>query len=342
MIIGQGSYGEVSVRDGVAVKKFNKLAHLVQEFTALQYLRECPHVVAVKGVDFSRLELHMELFDASLRKWLEETRENGKVTHAEIMTILKDVLLGLVEMHDRNLAHGDLKPGNILLKRRPLRAVLGDCGFVSLAKYAKVERTAASYRDPIIFHDFQHDMFSFGVCFLELVGEVKINRQASYEELKRVVKDEVQDPRYREIIYSLVHQDRSKRPTSRDLLEKLFAVSVMHFRGASSTSPDPNLADKEMVRQSMKDNAGRYEINRGKRGYIALVAFLAETRVERKYYLLHVAVTLMILSAMFGKSGFTENEVSSVCGKNYSLKKICETLETVLSSDVFLNILLVP
>jgi hypothetical protein len=39
MILGSGSYGQVIVRDGKAVKKFSKLSHLIQEYMALKYLR---------------------------------------------------------------------------------------------------------------------------------------------------------------------------------------------------------------------------------------------------------------------------------------------------------------
>lgn len=351
-VIGQGSYGEVTVRDGVAVKKFNKLPHLIQEYTALQYLRDCPHVVALKGVDFLRLELEMELYDGSLRKWLEETRDKGKVSHTDIMIILRDVVIGLIELHDRGLAHGDLKPGNILVRNKPLKAVLGDCGFVSLAKYAKVERTAASYRDPIIAHDFRHDIFSFGICFLEMIGEVKINRQASYDELRKVIRDEVTDLRYRDIIYNLVHQDRERRPSSRELLDMLFDMEVPRWRASSSNIIDNyktstiynNIptSDREMIRLQMKDSVTKYEINRGKKGYVALLAFLVTNRVERKYYLVHTAITLMILSSMFGKSGFRESDINDICPKSYSLNTICKILETMLSSDTFLDILLIP
>jgi len=355
VVIGAGSYGEVTIRNGIAVKKFNKLSHLIQEFTALQYLRNCPHIVRVKGTDFYHLELHMELYDCSLRKWLEEAREKGKASREDIMNILRDVLIGLVEMHDRGLAHGDLKPGNILIRSKhkttgaPIKpsAVLGDCGFVSLAKYAKVERTAPSYRDPIIAHDFGHDIFSFGICFLEMIGEVKINRQASYEELRKVIKDEVSESEYRDIILNLVHEDRDKRPTSRELLDMLFAMEIPHWRSPENSNNSKLLNyissnERETIRSSMKEAVTRFEINRGKKGFVALLTFLAQKGVEKKYYLVHTGATLMILSAMFGKSGFKENDVNDICPKNYSTNTICKILETLLSSDIFLDILLVP
>ena len=104
MFLGKGSYGEVTVKNGVAVKKFIKLSHLIQEYMALYYLRDCKHIVRVVDVNFEDLELSMELYDYSLRKYLED---NDK---PEVMKILHGILLGLVELHDRGLVHGDIKP----------------------------------------------------------------------------------------------------------------------------------------------------------------------------------------------------------------------------------------
>jgi hypothetical protein len=55
-------------------------------------------VVHVEGVDFNNLELYMELYDGSLRKWLEDTRvfQKKNITYSDIFKILHDILLGLV------------------------------------------------------------------------------------------------------------------------------------------------------------------------------------------------------------------------------------------------------
>ena len=72
--LGQGSYGEVVARNGQAVKKFSKLSHLVQEYVALRYLQDCQYVVRPISIDVDSLELSMELYDCSLRRWLEDNR----------------------------------------------------------------------------------------------------------------------------------------------------------------------------------------------------------------------------------------------------------------------------
>jgi serine/threonine protein kinase len=346
-VLGKGSYGEVSVRDGLAVKKFAKLSHLIQEYTALQYLSDCKKVVKARGVNFAKLELHMELYDSSLRQWLEDERETRKVSLSDLMIIIRDILSGLVEIHDRQLAHGDLKPGNILIRRRPLGAVLGDCGFVSVAKYAKVERTAANYRDPIISHDNSHDMFSMGVCMLELLGDVKISRQATYDELRSVVNQRITDENHRNIISGLIHQDRTKRPSARDLLKQMFSLTPPEWVCPITTSPKASRIllgvlpdDREKLKNIMKEKADKYDIKRGKLGYGALLMFLDAYEVDREHYKLHVGVTLMVLSSIFGKSGFTASDALEICDRKYKVDRIYDALAVMLKSDVFLNILL--
>lgn len=352
MILGQGSYGAVSARDGKAVKKFGKLSHLIQEYIALQYLDDCPHIVHAQGIDFKNLELHMELYDSSLRNWFERGPvANRRPNLSEIETLIRDILRGLVELHDRSLAHGDLKPGNILVRLNPLGAVLGDCGFVSIAKYAKVDRTAPIYRDPIISHDSSHDMFSFGICLLEMIGDIKINRQPSYDELRQVIREKVTDPEYKKILYNLLHEDKNRRPTARTLLYRLFNENPPRWiKPTLPTSDTSNgrvavsilIDDRNRIRKLMKETASKFDINRGKKGYGALLSYLDNHRVPSSQYQIYTAITLMILSAVFGKSGFREQEVYDLCGQQYSFDFIYDRLKDMLRDSIFISLLLAP
>lgn len=350
MILGAGSYGQVQVRDGKAIKTFAKLSHLIQEYIALRYLNDCKYVVKSKGVNFEKLELHMELYDNSLRKWYETKIDNGGISDDEIMIILRDVLMGLVELHDRQLAHGDLKPGNILIRNQPLGAVLGDCGFVSIAKYAKVDRTAPVYKDPIVSHDSSHDMFSFGICFLEMIAKIKINKQVNYEKLRKIIMDNVENRDYRKILYNLLHEDKDRRPTARDLLYRLFSISPEkwinpHVDSSGTGSrlriniPKENI---EYIRALIKNTAYKYEINRGQRGYGALIAYIQNHNIDPSMYDIYVGVTLMTLSATFGKSGYRVGNASKLADGKFSTLQIYEILNNILSDVSFINIILAP
>lgn len=365
VVLGRGSYGEVSIRNGRAVKKFGKLSHLIQEYMALRYLNDCLHVVHPKGVDFFNLEMGMELYDCSLKIWLEEFGKDG-VNEDLVMLVSRDILRGLVELHDRQLAHGDLKPGNILVMKNPFKVVLGDCGFVSIAKYAKVERTAAIYRDPVVSYDHSHDMFSFGVCFLEMIANIKINRQGSYEELRNIVKNKVENVTYRKILCDLLHSDKSRRPSARLLLSNFFKEkpdkwilpSTGSYSKHSTFSLDDYSRNKYMeasrlhshfrredlnrIRKLFKETAFQFQINRPKKGYGAMLYYIETHDIPSEHHHLYCAVTLMILSAVFGKSGFRENNVIDLCKNKYNLHFVFKILKDILHDKRYVSILLRP
>lgn len=338
--LGRGSYGQVVARHGKAVKQFSKLSHLIQEYMALKYLSDCTYVVHERGADFAALELHMELYDCSLRTWLFEEKNHGNR-----MKLLHDILQGLVELHDRNLAHGDLKPGNVLVRRKPLGAVLGDCGFVSIAKYAKVDRTAPTYRDPVIEHSWTHDMYSFGICFLEMIGSIKLTEQTNYSELRRLIAHKIPS-QHRNLAASLVHRHKDQRPTARKVLHQLFTVDVERWQPSAIVMKESTInileEDQIKIRRLMKRCAEHCKISRAQKGYGACIIFLNTHDVPRDHYRLHALVTLMITSSTFGRSGFGENEVRKLMGKSCTNNHIYSTLRQMLNDDIYLRTLLQP
>lgn len=346
-ILGAGSYGQVYIKNGKAVKKFAKLSHIIQEYVALEYLKDCQYVVKCRDVSFEKLELSMELHDCSLRNYIDEQRLNGPLEEQLILRIIKDILLGLVELHDRSLAHGDIKPGNILVKRNPLKCVLGDCGFVSIAKYSKVERTAAVYRDMVIRHHPSHDIYSLGICCIELFGDIKISRQTNYETLKKIIKSKIHNKHYSKFIQSLVHSDYHKRPTARMALNFLFGLEPARWNKSNDSlneyivkyDSDRNRKIKE-IKDIMKDNAKYYAINRGKKGYGALLRYIETHQVSKRDYISYTAVVLMILSAIFGKSGFREKEAMSLMEEDES--EMYKILNELSSDKCFINSLFSP
>lgn len=333
MLIGSGAYGMVFMREGMAIKKFTKLSHLIQEYVALYYLQDCKNIVRVLGVDFSNLELMMELYDHSLRKYLEEN------DHPETMKIIHGILLGLVELHDRELVHGDIKPGNILIKKDPLKIVLGDCGFVSIAKYAKVERTAVVYRDSVIDHDSSHDMFSLGICILEMVGEIKIYRQPTHTELMELIHEKVKSKDFQKIIYNLVREDKKNRPTSRELLFTLFQENPPRWTEPQYQGLVITKKEHTLIRSLMKENSHIRKINRAKKGYAALVTYLNKNEVDSEHYKVYTLITIMILSSVFGNTGFREQEIIKGTSKKYTITFIHKALKDMLSDKDFVNLL---
>lgn len=343
-ILGAGSYGQVSCRDGKAVKKFSKIHHIIQEYTAICAMTESNYIVHASFANFSNLELHMDLYDCSLRNWLS----NNKITTTTRNIITKDILRGLIDLHDRGFAHGDIKPGNILIKNNPLSAVLGDCGFVSVAKYSKVERTAPAYREPVIGYDITHDIFSFGICLFELVTGERVGVQKSYVAAQNVIKNKIKpgNDHYKNIILSSIQESKEKRPTARDLLfllhKESYPMSVAKKYTTYPNEQSSKIGESNELRILIKYTCSHYKINRSKIGYYAIMEYLHRKKIDIEYYHLYMGTTLLILASLFGSSIFKEKDIIHLCQNKYTKIHIYKILHKLLQDDIFLNNLLQP
>lgn len=287
--IGSGAFGEVFFIDGKAIKKFKDFTSLVQEYSMLWYLKNngCQFIVKVLGVNFEEQSMAMEYYQMNLRDWIRRYKDKNMYRR-----ILTNIASGLVELHDLGLIHGDLKPNNILLNIEPWELVLGDCGFVTVAHWAKVYKTAHGYRDPNPHPDFTHDIYSFGMCISELVCD---------EDRK------VRDPFYRDLISACLQREKSARPSARDLLLALREPQGLPIL-ATPTLPklpafevkDPlykSLCTRIKLLQSGKD----LRFRRARKLCVALTSFLnANSTIVRSRYLVYLDVALLLSSAIFG------------------------------------------
>jgi serine/threonine protein kinase len=340
-MLGQGAYGEVNKKGNKAIKSFTKEAHLIQEYSVARYLSDCQYIVHEKGVDMKNIQLSMELYDGSLRDWLNNNRKRS----AEDLTlIVTSILKGLIELHDRKLAHGDLKPGNILFTAdngQVKKVVLGDLGFVSVAKYSKMERTAALYRDNVISYSTAHDMYSFGICILEILCGIKPKHRLEYKELNKLVKEKVSDVNIKNIILKLVQADHDKRPTARETLA-YFSNENFQIHQAAISEIEYKIDEIDTEIQSILYDVSKiYALKRTNQGFYALLNYFRENNKEKKDYEIYVAALIIILKSNFGtgdsKEKITYGEVKKMFDNKFSKDDINNTIIKLLNNDAFLN-----
>jgi serine/threonine protein kinase len=82
--------------------------------------------------DNRRLYLVFECMDMSLTQYIKKRGRKGLIKldeKHEILTIMKQLLLGLQYMHDvLGIMHRDLKPDNIMISENPLQIKIIDFG----------------------------------------------------------------------------------------------------------------------------------------------------------------------------------------------------------------------
>ena len=343
-VLGKGSYGEVYKMDGQAIKVFKNKAHIIQEYAAGNYLNSCNYVVNVISADFDNLLLKMKLCDYSLRNWIDKY-QNTPEYEKNLPKIIKDILYGINEIHALGLSHADIKPSNFLVINSPVfKVVAGDLGFVSNFKYAKVERTAPVYREINVSQTQSSDLYSIGITLLELIAKIKINRQAKYNEVINIINDKIKDQTYKDILLSLTNKDPSKRYS----IEKIIKLLYNETHTLVKTIPNINdqssikylfMEQKTFIRKTFKNFTFKYDIKRGKKGYIALIRYIEENQVDKSLFKIMIGATLFILSAVFGKTKFKEVNIKEITPDTKQLNSI---LNTLLSNNTYLNIIYSP
>ncbi len=356
--LGKGAYGSVQKRGKYAVKKFHKTSHLIQEYAAYRYLSGVDNICQCYKVDFDTLEIYMEAHCMDMRDWLTNGHKlkelYARISDKNKMTILRDILRALVYLHSRNLVHGDLKPSNILIdintQYKTVQGILGDLGFVSLDKYAKVDRTAELYRDIEIHHNKSHDIYSLGIIMLELFGDVKLKRQpTSYKELHEMMSTKIKNGQMAKLVISMTNSDYTKRPEAEYILKEIFKdekIPSVEYPDYDTLIDAPGLdpSVKKKIYSWVKVTADEEKLNRGKRGYYALLKFFSKNP-EITDYKLYTCSMFVILSSVFGESNtYATNDALEMCANHgkYNRTDAINAMADLLNDDDVIQILLTP
>ncbi len=338
IILGKGSYGWVEKRGDMAVKNFSKCNHLIQEYAAGLYLYNYGSVVTVYGCDLKKKTMSMELFQGSLRDWLQQPR-----TEIQKLAMVKEILFGLIFIHDLGLVHGDLKPGNVVAnwndKGDLIKVCIADLGFVASSHHCKAERTAPIYREMEVERDFRHDIYSLGVICLEAFGNYKLKNQKTSVEIEKYINDKIEHDLIREYAVMMIKEDRTERPTARRLLWEFFELSPDEIYHPGIPSIPNNMDKKDIDKienffRKYSDPKGMIKIMRPKIGFKATIDFINKEGVPKEDYHLYSACVLFILSAMFGRDTLTVNYINEITKR--SSDKIYQVVYQLLRSEIIL------
>ena len=270
----RGAYGSVTpVRLNGGVKCAEKRVHNALltapgSNEAEKFCKECmflsqmrhPNIVQFLGVrqaSDNSLSLVMEFLPMSLHDCVLRCKNNLTIPLHLKLSILQDVVYGLLHLHELNIIHRDLSPKNILLTSS-LRAKIADLG-VSRALTAEELRGRATLRltdnpgaqyvmpPEVMKKDCQYtnkmDIFSFGIVALFLVlqefprecndgitvertknKEIEVGKRI--EPIKTVSKD--YDIQLGSLIRECLQDVPDRRPSTRELKDKIEQLCLRH------------------------------------------------------------------------------------------------------------------
>ena len=164
--------------------------------------------------------------NVTLKQYIEnhiKTNANQFMEEEKVKNIVKQICLGLKEIHDSNIIHRDLKPENIFIDENN-KLKIGDFGISKISKYAVTKKGTIGYMAPEMMfgdrYDNKVDMYALGCIIYELVTLQNYHKDKTYEEIKKVDLN-CFNPKWQELIDLLVNIDYQKRPNVEEVLNYL-------------------------------------------------------------------------------------------------------------------------
>jgi hypothetical protein len=185
------------------------------------------------------------------------------------------------------------------------------------------------------------------VILLEIVHEERVQKRIlmknNYKDYKAHVKRNVTDKLYFNMISLLLSENKEKRLTSRDVLNLLFNKVPDFWIAPKINKYDGHVSkhEAEHIRDIIKVVGHQNKINRCNQGYISVLNFLNKHNIHSDLYSTYSMITLMILSSIFGKSGFNEEKCLDLCltHKKMSVDIFYDIIKELLSDMEYISIL---
>ncbi|XP_062600528.1 uncharacterized protein LOC134262154 [Saccostrea cucullata] len=260
--IGRGGFGVVyhAMYKGsvVAVKKLpfssvpmSMLKGFNAEINILNRL-DHPYIVKFIGacISIPDLCIVMEYMQMSLHDALHVDRADlGDFTDEDRLNMIKQTLSGLKYLHDKNIAHCDIKPGNILIDHDGEKftvAKLSDFGLSMMSHDPARCAGTPRYSSPEILRGeflnlnqmMMSDMYSYGLVVFEIICEKEPFANLSKEQLQIQVGRKGLLPQFPEGIHPDVHlesqllacwdRNPANRPTARSFLRVVNRLSSVY------------------------------------------------------------------------------------------------------------------
>ena len=220
----------------------------------------------------------------TIREYLKNNSQ-GRLSEPETRKILKDVINGLIFLHNRHIIHHDLKLENFIIGSDG-RVKIADFGLATFHKDDEDKNLSIcgtpNYMSPEILlkkdkgNGFASDVWAIGItAYTLLTGKAPfsgISREIVYEKIKNCVfnfPSSIQiSYEAREFIKSILKFDPSKRPTASELLihpfiKKYDPEPIQLYKPIQtnpqiqSFTPSPTKR-RPMPTPSMKDNVAKY------------------------------------------------------------------------------------
>ncbi|KAI5547425.1 protein serine/threonine kinase protein [Trichomonas vaginalis G3] len=234
-IIGQGGYGVIyevhsaNFNSNFAVKKIPKCFFSQAELDCLMRIDD-PRIVRLYQIyrynDF--IYMVLEYCPTDLYKVFSA---GGKLYEEDIYRYAHDAVLAIKSVHDKNIAHCDIKPANFFIDTYG-RVKIGDFGLASFngsSCSCKMAKGTKLFMAPEVYckkyTPMKSDIWSLGVTLYFLATQTYPFNAPDIEKLKQCISiglfatDKVQNKNLLAVISKCLDRDPEKRPTADEILQ---------------------------------------------------------------------------------------------------------------------------
>ena len=209
-----------------------EINHIKKEAEILS-LFNCKNIVKYYDsfLDKDKFYILMEYCDGrNLRDFININIKNPEYIDEDILSkIIKQICLGLKEIHNKNIIHRDLRPENIFMNKN-MEIKIGDFGiskqFDPNKEYAitKNKKGKYEYMSPEILtkgiYNKKSDMYSLGCIIYELFHLSKYFIDKQYYEIKNIDSN-IYNNKWQGIINSLLQKDYNQRMDINQVYESI-------------------------------------------------------------------------------------------------------------------------
>ena len=270
--LGKGGYGQVYH----VINKLNEKHYAIKEFSIKEgsneeiynlqkeakILSEFNSNNIVKYYDSSnekdKFYILMEYCDGqNLTSFIKGYKDKNALIEENILdNIIKQISLGIKDIHDKNIIHRDLKPDNIFMNKN-MEIKIGNFGISkklnSYKQYSLTIKKAGTldYIAPEIIYDgiccAKSDMWSLGCIIYELFTFNNYNKDKFFNIIKKIDND-IYNPKWQELMESLLQNDFNKRPNINQIYQKYFCEEL------NSQNKKDNLNEINISNKNIKIN----------------------------------------------------------------------------------------
>jgi len=243
--LGKGGYGRVILVLSESDNKYYALKEIIisnkteyeindiKKEVKILSLFNCKNIVKYYDsyLDKDKFYILMEYCDGqNLRDFIKEHINNNELIDEDILSnIIKQICLGLKEIHNKNIIHRCLKPEDIFMNKN-MEIKIGDFGiskqFDPNKEYAITKNKAGAifYMSPEIItkgiYNKKSDMYSLGCIIYELFTLSKYYIDKFMYEIKQIDSN-IYNNKWQGIINSLLQTDYNQRMDINQLYESI-------------------------------------------------------------------------------------------------------------------------